>query len=178
MSQKFQEGRLQFLFPDAWQICRPEGCSFYSRHFSNFAGGNKEVDFAAYDPAGNTLWLIEVKDYQTNFRTKEIGLAEEVALKVRDVLALLPAAGIRDQTASGAGGRQVGEFFRTARRATQLRVVLHCELPTSPSKLFPGLKDAANLQTKLSQQVRCIDPHPLFTNPGLRHVLPWTVLSA
>ena len=63
MSQPFVEQSLHFDFPDDWLICRPETCSFYSRHFQSFAGGCREMDFLAYDPANSTLWLIEVKDY-------------------------------------------------------------------------------------------------------------------
>jgi len=175
MSQDFAEGRLKFSFPDDWLICRPEGSSFYVRHFANFCGGCKEMDFLAYDPRGQTVWLIEVKDYQVNPRSKGIALADEVALKTRDVIAMLPVANIRDHGLSASAQLQVGDFCRQAMHATQLRVILHCELPASPSKLFPGVRDEANLQTKLSQKLRCIDPHPLFTNRRLAHALPWAV---
>jgi len=175
MSQDFAEGRLTFHFPDEWHICRPEEASFYIRHFQNFAGGCCEMDFVAFDPAGLVMWLIEVKDYVHGARTKQEELADEVASKTRDVLAMLPVGGIRDNGLSTPGKLQVRDFWAQAREATEMRVVLHCELPVSPSKLFPGVKDAANLQAKLSQKLRCVDPHPLFTNVGRGHALPWTV---
>ena len=174
MSQDFTEGSLNFSFPDSWRVCRPETCSFYDRRFKSFCGGCKEMDFLAYDPAG-TLWLIEVKDYQVHPRLKESELADEVAQKTRDVLAMLPVAGLRDGGMSTPGHLQAGDFWRDAAAASDLRVVLHCELPRSPSKLFPGVKDSANLQQKLRQKLHCVDPHALFTNHLLGHNLPWTV---
>ena len=175
MSQPFIEGGLTFSFPDEWSICRPEDTSFYSRHFSNFCGGCKEMDFLAYDPGRSTLWLIEVKDYRQHGRTKPTDLVDEVAEKTRDVFAMLPLAVVRDGAGVGGSQVQIGEFWRRASAATQLRVVLHCELPTSPSKLFPGVKDAANLLTKLRQQLRVVDPHALFMNRSRSQVLPWSV---
>jgi len=133
------------------------------------------MDFLAFDPQTHTIWLIEVKDYQAHTRVKELDLADEVAQKTRDVLAMLPVARLRDNGLSAPGTLQVGDFWRHANHATELRVILHCELPNSPSKLFPGVKDAANLQTKLSHKLRPIDPHALFTNRHLGHAFPWAV---
>ena len=174
MSQPFIEGGLTFSFPDAWSVCRPEDTSFYSRHFSNFCGGCKEMDFLAHDPGSKILWLIEAKNYRQHGRTKPMDLIDEVAEKTRDVLAMLPLTVLRDEAGSGSTQVQVGEFWRRASAATQLRVVLHCELPASPSKLFPGVKDAANLLTKLRQKLRVVDPRSRFTDkkpqPGVAMV--------
>lgn len=175
MSQNFPEGNLTFSFPDDWRICRPESTSFYSRHFQRFCGGCKEMDFVAFDPTSRTLWFIEVKDYALNPRTKQEELADEVSIKMRDVLAMLPVGGIRDNGLTQPGKVQIRDFWQAAYQATNMRVVLHCELPVSTSKLFPGVKDSANLQTKLSQKLRCVDPHPLFTNRAMGHALPWAV---
>lgn len=175
MSQRFIEGGLTFFFPEDWNVCRPEDTSFYSRHFSNFCGGCKEMDFLAYDPSQNTLWLIEVKDYRQHPRTKPTNLIDEVAKKTRDVFAMLPVARLRDRAMTGRPQLQVGEFWQRASAATELRVVLHCELPISRSRLFPGVKDAANLLTKLRQQMRVVDPHSVFTDKNRSSVLPWSV---
>jgi hypothetical protein len=175
MSQDFVEGALTFSFPNSWRVCRPERSSFYNRHFANFCGGCKEVDFVAFDPLAATVWLIEVKDYQAHARVKELDLADELAQKTRDVLAMLLVARLRDNGISTPDRLQLGDFWKAAYPATELRVILHCELPPVPSKLFPGIRDAANLQTKLSQKLRSIDPHTLFTNRQLAHALPWTV---
>lgn len=175
MTQRFDEGRLTFEFPDDWQICRPQETSFYRRHFQSFCGGCAEMDLVSYDPNQLILWLIEIKDYSVFPRTKLADLADEVAEKTRDILAMLLVAGVRDNAVSHPWRLQVGEFWSRARGLTNIRVVLHCELPASPSKLFPGVKDAANLQTKLRQKLRVADPHALFTNSAIAHALPWTV---
>ena len=176
MTQRFVEGALTFEFPDSWSICRPDQTSFYRRHFQSFCGGCHEVDFQAFDPGAMTIWLIEVKDYRVFRRTRLEELADEVAQKARDVLAMLFVAGIRDNTASTPQRVQAGDFWNRARAAIDIRVVLHCELPRSPSRLFPGIKDVANLQSKLKQKLRVIDPHALFTNRTMAHPLPWTVI--
>ena len=175
MSQDFVEGSLTFSFPDDWSVCRPEETSFYSRHFVSFCGGCKEMDFLGFDPGQRTFWLIEVKDYRVHARTKPMDLADEVAKKTRDVLAMLPTALLRDAAASQPDRLQVKDFWHRARTATQLRVVLHCELPVSPSRLFPGIHNAANLQAKLRQQLRAVDPHSLFTDRSRSQALPWSV---
>jgi hypothetical protein len=173
VSQEYPEGRLTFRFPEDWQVCRPERTSFYSRHFQHFCGGSGAVDFLAFDPEGLVLWLIEVKDYAAHPRTKQQDLADEVAVKTRDVLAMLPVGNIRDNSMSQPGKLQIRDFWQAARRATAIRVVLHCELPASRSRLFPGVKDSANLQTKLTQRLRCVDPRALLTSRAMGHPLPW-----
>ncbi len=136
------------------------------------------MDFIAYDPHQFILWLIEIKDYRFFPRTKLVDLADEIASKTRDALAMLLTAGVRDNAVSTPGHLQAGEFWNGARGLMSIRVVLHCELPPSPSKLFPGVKDAANLQTTLRQRLRVVDPRALFTNRELAHFLPWTVAGA
>ena len=69
MSHSFQEGALEFRFPDAWLVCRPAESPFYRRHFSGFAGGCREVDFLIFDPNDRALWLLEVKDFSRFNRT-------------------------------------------------------------------------------------------------------------
>lgn len=175
MSQSFQEGQLQFEFTDNWLVCRPEVCSYYTRHFQKFCGGCKEMDFLTFDPSNKTLWLIEVKNYQAHPRTKDIDLADEVAIKTRDVLSMLPVAGVRDNAQDQDKKLQLGSFWKQVRSFAQLRVVLHCELPESPSKLFPGVKDSANLQTKLRQKLGCVDKRALFVTSTNKGHVPWTV---
>lgn len=175
MSQDFTEGSLAFSFPDEWLVCRPEESSYYAGQFQKFCDGCKEMDFLAYNPETRTLWLIEVKDYRVHQRTKQQHLADEVAHKARDILAMLPAAKARDHTHSEDGKLQAGDFSRRSRSHSELRVVLHCELPAKPSKLYPVIKDAANLTTVLRQKLRSVDPHALFTNRQLGHSLGWSI---
>jgi hypothetical protein len=174
VSQQFVELRLRFDFPDGWSICRPQDCSFYVRHFQGFAGGCKEVDFLAYDPASRILWLVEVKDYSTSGRAKSLAVEEEMAEKVRDVLALLPAA-VRDNSAGSETNLSLAEFWQRARSLSAIRVVLHFEIPRHPSKLFPVVMDMANLQMLLRRAVRAVDPRALVTDRANPAGTPWTV---
>jgi hypothetical protein len=176
MTQRFMEGSLTFEFPDHWRVSRPQETSFYRRHFQSFCNGCQEMDFQAYDPNQLVLWLIEIKDYRVFPRTNLKDLADQVAEKTRDILAMMITAGVRDNAVSVPGRLEARDFWNYARGATNIRVVLPCELPVSRSKLFPGVKDVANLQTKLSQKLRVVDPHPLFTNRLMAHALPWTVI--
>lgn len=164
MPQTHKEDCLTFDFPDSWSVCRIGTTSFYKRHFQAFCTGCKEVDFALYDPKEKVLWFLEVKDYRVHQRTKLIDLADEIALKVRDSLALLRIAAVRDETSIGKTNLTAGEFAQQSAGALKLRVVLHCELPKQTSKLFPGVKENANLQDKLKRKLACVDPHPFVVD--------------
>jgi hypothetical protein len=167
MSQSFVEGKIRFDFPDDWKVCRPEKSSFYNRHFQNFCGGCKEVDFLLLEPGPQTLWLLEVKDYTSSARKKSLELLDEIALKARDVLALLLAAAANDPRPN----RGVGAFIAESGLPAKIRVVLHLEQPSKPSKLFPGAKIPVDFTQKLRQKVRCIDPHPIVVSTDLPHAL-------
>lgn len=168
MPNVHDEGRIRFDFPESWRVCRPEKTSYHKRHFQNFAGGCKETDFVLFDPASSTLWLLEVKDYRTNPRTKPMDLCAEVALKSRDVLALLLAGAVSDDQAN----QGIGAFIRGTGLPVSIRVALHLELPRQRSKLFPGVKDAADQQMRLRQAIRCVDPHALVCSTRFGSV-PW-----
>lgn len=154
MPQQFQEGRIRFEFPDEWEVFRPERASYYKNHFQKFAGGCKEMDFILFEP-NRTLWLMEVKDYTTDRRVKNQCVFEEVAEKVRDNLALLLAGSVRDDP-SNAGVRS---FMDCCKIPAEIRVVLHLEQPTKPSKMFPGVKMKADAAQMLRTKLRAVDPH-------------------
>jgi hypothetical protein len=176
MSQSFEEGRLRFKFPEACRVCRPGNSSYYKRHFANLCGGCKEVDFLVLDPVQNQLRMIEVKDYEAERRAKQLDLVDEICLKARDSLALLlPAKTMDNAVGSTTLNVQVGTFAREALSAREIRLVLHCELPKVPSKLFPGIKDSANLQMKLRLKARSIDPHALCMSTLHMRDAPWRV---
>jgi len=162
------EGRIRFEFPAAWQVCRPEKTSYHKRHFQSFAGGCKEMDFVLFEPSSRTLWLLEVKDYRTAPRTKPMALSDEVAQKSRDVMALLLAGAASDDEAN----QGVGAFVRGAGLPISIRVALHLELPPQRSKLFPGVKNAADQQMLLRRKVRCLDCHALVCSTTSGSV-PW-----
>jgi hypothetical protein len=66
-------------------------------------------------------------------------------------------------------------FARKALRSPRLRVVLHLEQPARPSTLFPRAIDPANVQTRLKQFVKAIDPHPLVLETAAMHGVAWSV---
>jgi len=160
MPQTFQEGRVEFEFPDTWVVLRPEKATYYKRHFQSFAGGCKEMDFLLFDPGSKVLWLFEVKDYTTSPRIKTQSVFDEVAKKARDSLALLYAGSARDN----AMPPHVGNFARQTWVPAKIRIVLHLEQPTKPSKLFSGVKIAADASHALRTKVKAVDPHALVTS--------------
>src|SRR5262249_50955288 len=118
--------------------------------------GIKAVDILARAP-NDTLWLLEVKDYRTSSRTKIIDLADEVALKVRDSLAALFAA------AMNASDEQEKSFARTVLQSKRIRIGLHLEQPKRHSKLFPRAIETANVQQRMKQLLKSVDPHPTIS---------------
>jgi len=155
MSQAFQEGRILFEFPENWRVCRPGKSSYYRNRFQGFCGGSKETDFLLFEPDQRVLWLLEVKDYTTDRRTKTSDLCDEIALKVRDVLALLMAGATNDPPSN----QGIGAFMATCGLPLVIKVVLHLEQPSKPSALFPGVKNRADFAQMLRHKVHCIDPH-------------------
>jgi hypothetical protein len=160
MPQTFQEGRVEFSFPDTWLVLRPEKASYYKRHFQNFAGGCKEMDFILFDPTANVLWLLEVKDYTTNPRKKTQCVLEEVVEKSRDSLALLYAGAICDN----ASAPSVGDFAKSSWVPSKVRVVLHLDQPSKPSRLYPGAKLAADATQALRAKVKAVDSHAFVSS--------------
>jgi hypothetical protein len=63
----------------------------------------------------------------------------------------------------------------TALRCPRLRVVLHLEQPAKHSTLFPRAIDPANVQQRLKQLIKAIDPHPLVIEMGRMNGVAWTV---
>jgi hypothetical protein len=187
-----REGSLTFQFPDSWKAVKLDDWSFYHKQFIRLSSGLRQpcavcgaelrckncdtvktqgvkaVDIVARDAAA-TLWLLEVKDCRRSPRTKAIGLADEVALKVRDSLALLVAA------AMSARDPQERSFARDALTRERIRVGLHLEQPKQHSKLFPRAIKPSDIQLKLRQLVRSIDPHPSVFESGMNVTAPWTV---
>jgi hypothetical protein len=111
------------------------------------------LSFLVLDENGS-CWLVEVKDYRSAPRTKSIDLAGEVALKVRDSLALLATASRNANDANEAG------LARESLKAKRISIVLHLEQPARHSKLFPRAIDPAHVQQRLRQLVKSVDPHP------------------
>lgn len=172
---RLAEQQLEHTFGVDWTASKYDEWPFYQKHFQwswvKDEPGNKAVDFVAIDPEGHELWLIELKDYRVHRRNKKIPLPDEIALKVRDSLAGLFAAAKHDAHHGHAAEAQ------RSLQAKRIRVVLHLEQPRKRSKLFPRPYSLADVQQKLKQRVRGIDPHPVVTEIGAPHALPWSFRS-
>lgn len=166
----FTEGKLAFTFPDDWEVTKYDDWAFYRNQFNSCCGRNKAVDFLAYNARERTLWLIEVKDYRQFPRRKPDTLWDEMAVKARDTLAGIVAAKVN-------GGDPEQSYSVKAIGATQLRIVLHLEQPSTPTRLFPRAFNPADVQQKLKQIVKPIDAHPRVVELMQMAGIPWTATS-
>ena len=168
IENRIQEDRLVFTFPVDAISSKYDAWSHYRNQFNSAFGGTKAVDVVY--AAADTGWLIEVKDYRINPRTKAIDLADEVALKVRDTLAGLISARLH---ANDADEKRVADALLQKRR---LRVVLHLETPRSRSRLRPNAIEPDKVVQKLKTLLRAIDPHPCVVDQhSIAPAMNWTV---
>jgi hypothetical protein len=169
MPQVITEGQLQFTFPDNTVATQYDEWGFYRQRFNSAFGGTKAVDILHVD-AEKTAWLIEIKDYRTDRRTKPSDLGEEIALKVRDTLVGLVAARFQS---SDRGEQQAA---KKVLQAKQLNIVLHLEQCRKPSRLFPQVVNPADLQLRLRTLLKTIDAHPVVVDQRtLKTTMNWTV---
>ena len=159
---------LQFIFDNSWKVIEYDDWAFYKNQFAKMRKGIKAMDLIAIDDS-RTAWLIEVKDYRQFPRTKPIDLADEVAQKAFDTLAAMLPAQVH---ASDLNERH---FAKEVNKASQLRVVLHLEQPKKHSRLFPRAIEPADVQQKLRQKIKPIDPHPRVVESGAMKGLSWQV---
>jgi hypothetical protein len=162
----FTEGKLTFKF-ESDDSSQYDNWSFYRNQFNSAFGGTKAIDFISID--SNHTWLIEVKDYRYDRRTKPSDLADEVAIKVRDTLAGLVAA------QSNANDKNEKRLASLAVRKP-LKVVLHLEQPETGSRVLPRIAEPSNLTIKLKQLLKAVDAHPKVTHQYyLAHNMAWIV---
>lgn len=167
---EMQEGRLDFRFPPEFHVVKYDDLNFYRNKVQNaFGSSQKGVDFLAFDPKDNRLWILEVKDFRIGYRDKSEDLSEAIPLKVRDTLLGLALSGRHHDA--------VTVQLQRLLNAKEVRVVFHCEQPENPSKLFPGASLNANFQDLLSRRLRLVDPHPMVVSLTDRISVPWTVTS-
>lgn len=162
------EGQLTFTFPEGAMSTKYDDWSFYRNQFNSAFGGTKAVDIIYLE--NDICWFIEIKDYRFSPRTKSMDLGEEVAIKVRDAIAGIYAAGCN-------ANEQTEKLFACdTRRKNRIRVVLHLEQPLKHSKLFPKVINPVNVTMKLKQLLKGIDAHPVVVDRvTLRRDMNWRV---
>ncbi len=144
------EGRLSFEFKNVDFAEKYDDWQHYRNKYSPVCEGSKAVDFLV--SKNGEVWLIEVKDFRQHRRSKKIDLAVEVERKVRDTMAgLVSAKFLANDTGEKAAST-------SALSSTKLRVALHLEQPTNPSRLAPLAVNRVNFTMKLRQILRFADP--------------------
>lgn len=159
---------LNFNFPDDWLVSKYDEWDFYRHQFSRMWNGIKSLDLLAVDPQ-KTGWLIEVKDYRNNPRTKPSDLSDEIARKVFDTLAALPPARLN------ANSQSESAMAKAVVGAKKYRVILHLEQPAKHSKLRPRAISPVDIQQKLRQLLKPIDAHPFVAEKAQMGSLVWSV---
>lgn len=202
------EKRLTFAFPEDYYVTKYDewehykifqnSCNLRNKIDTNEKGknginqsvdddnGSSGVDIIALHES--TLWLTEIKDYyrlglEPNAQSIDEKLSDLpylIARKIRDSLAGLVSAKFK------AAKQEEKDFSRLALDCNEIKIVLHIEMPSIRSKLYPSSSDLANLlkdKFKLSEFTKnfanCY-AEPIFTNishinnPQLRNV-PWSV---
>lgn len=160
---------LDFTFPVGWTPGKPDDWAYYRNQFSRMRNGIKSIDALVID-VGGYAWMIEVKDYRSNVRTKPSCLAEEVAAKIFDTLAMLLPASLYASDAAEAA------LATKACSAKGLKVVLHLEQPVKHSRLRPRAIDPSALQMKLRKLIKPISAHPLVVERVRMSGLAWSVV--
>ena len=165
-----REGNVVWTFEDGFKAGKYDRWAFYRRRFQRTGGGGTlAVDFVAIPPSGDTLWLVEAKDYTLEPRDKQKEpLPIEVARKARDTLAGLAAC-----ASNGADEEQA--FAQRALRTGKIRIVLHLEQPANRTRLCPSVLVRADVQQKLRQVAKAIDPHPQVVDAASPGNVPWKV---
>lgn len=157
----------KFSFNDDWSVEKYDEWTYYKKSFQGVRLGVKAVDLLALSPE-RVLFLIEVKDYRAFPRTKASDIGLEVSCKVFDTLAALLPAKLR------ATSLEESRFALRALASVGLRIVLHLEQPEKHSKLFHKSPILANVQAKLRQTLKAVDPHARVTDSN-RSDMPWVV---
>jgi len=158
---------LTFEFEDSWTVSKYDDWSFYRNRFSRIKNGISAVDIVAVSP-GRGAWLIEAKDYRKSRQVKSDELINALVEKVLDTLAAMIPAKI-----NGDVDRETFVATKVS-SATALRIVFHIEQQANESRIRPRMV-IPNLQEKLRQKLKWIDPHLLVVEMDNMRGLPWRV---
>lgn len=167
---KFVEGLISFDFPNGFVVQKLDTMNFYVKYFQTLQKA-KSVDFVAFNPDKQELWLLEVKDYRNSERTKPSELFDEIAQKILSSLACLMAMRASAKYADD----DEREFAAKAIAQTKLRFVLHLEQAQSTDPLFPSVLDPKAVKDLL-RRLRSIDPDAKLATISRPKDVPWVAL--
>ena len=156
-----KEGPLKFTFQNVDFVEKYEDWDHYIKKFQNACGGSKAVDFVVVQ--GQTLWLIEVKNYRQSEKTERPeleDLSKKIALKVKDTLSGLVSASFK------ADDIKERDRARRALTCSSIYVVLYLEQPDHDNRLYRGREPISRLDIleSLKRSMRFIDSDPKVIN--------------
>lgn len=164
------EGVLTFNFNAQHpQSTKYDEWSFYRNQFNSAFGGTKAADIVFIE--NKTCWIIEIKDYRQERRTKAIDLADEIALKARDTIIGLMSA------AHKANDFDEKQFAKNAISCEKIKIVLHLEQPKNKTRLRPDVIDLSSLKQKLKKLLKCLGSSYVVNKETLNSKMNWTVTS-
>lgn len=165
---------LTFTVSNDFLVSKYDEWSFYRNQILLIEGA-KAIDLLISARDKSIAYLVEIKDFTVDpvtrnrrTRTKPTELHDEIASKILDSLGGILAA---RTCASDPEERKAATLTC---EAGKLRVVLHLE-QSGGTRLFPRVVDPANLQIKLRQKVKAIDPHAVVVSTSKPGNFPWTV---
>lgn len=147
-----------FTVNEDFVVSKYDDWKFYKNQISLISGA-KAVDLVIAARDMSVSYLVEIKDFRVNpvtlerrNRTKPTELHDEIAIKVLDSLGGILAACTQ---ATDATEKETAGLFSAS---SKVRIVLYLE-QSNGGRLFPKVVDPANLQIKLRQKLKGIDPH-------------------
>lgn len=159
------EGNLAFCF--GFDAIKYDDSLYYRKHFSKIQDGISAVDILAVDD--DTAYLIEIKDY-THPDTANLTSAELIAMMANKVISTLAAVLPMRHNGSDEEKEIAGHFLK----ASQIRVVLHIEIPPPRSTLKQSRYNFYEMEQALRKKLKAIDAHPKIVSKKSKK-LPWTV---
>lgn len=167
MTAPIQEGNLSFSF--GFDAIKFDDSQYYREHFMKIQNGIGAVDIMAVD--GSVGYLIEIKDY-TRPDTKNLTPNELIEAIINKVLSTLAAILPMINNAILSEEKNIANKFS---KTTQIRVVLHIEIPPPRRTLKQSCFDLQNIQTKLGKRLKPIDAHAKVVSKENLKGLPWKV---
>ena len=162
-----QEGKLSFSFE--FDAIKFDDSHYYREHFVKIQNSIGAVDILAID--GSIGYLIEIKDY-THPETKDLTPNELIEAIVNKVLSTLAAILPMKNNAVVSAEKNIAHNFS---KTSQIRVVLHIEIPPPRRTLKQSCFDLQSIQTQLGKRLKPIDAHAKVVSKANLKSLPWAV---